>query len=192
MDYNVLVGIVDGFQDTVPMAGFFQRTHRADDHALAAIGAGGVANGQTKRRSDDSLESTVLCRENRRGLHFVANTDATATKNTLIGVTGDRLTDIDGAQITLPFIRGILYTQLPAQSLELTVLVPGAGQALLIVVREQQLIHSFACFLDLGIVSINDHAIPGLHHTGSLEILSRRANLLYHTDAAGTILMDAL
>ena len=190
--HHVLIGVIDRPKDTILMAGLLQSAYRANHDALTAIGTGCVANGKPKGRRNHRLETAVFRSQDGGGLNLVADTDAAAAQDTLIGVPGEGFTDINGTQIALPLIGRLLYPQFPAQRLKFTVLVSGTGQALFVVIGEEQLIHGFPGFLYLGVVGLNNHTVPGLHHAGGLQILCRRVDLFHHTDPAGAILVDAL
>ena len=191
LHHHMLVGVVDGLNDPILVGRLPQGAHRADNDALAAEGAGRVAHGQAEGGGDHRLEPTVFRREDRGGLDILTHADTAAAEDALVGVPGDGLADVDGLQVPLPFVGRVLHPQFPAQGLELAVLVPSAGEALLVVVGQEQLVHGLPGFLHSGVVGLDDHAILGLHHTGGLEIFGRGADLFYHADTAGAVLVDA-
>lgn len=84
------------------MAGLLQSAYRANHDALTAIGTGCVANGKPKGRRNHRLETAVFRSQDGGGLNLVADTDAAAAQDTLIGVPGEGFTDINGTQIALP------------------------------------------------------------------------------------------
>ena len=191
LDHHVLVGVVQGPQDTVLVAGLLQGANGADHGALTAVGAVGAADGQVKGGGDDGVEAAVGSGQDRSGLDLLADADAAAAQDALVGVTGQGLGHVDGVQGALALVVGAVHAQLTAQSLEFAVLVAVAGQALLVVVGEQQLIHGLARFQHTGVVGVDDHAVLGFHHAGGLQVLGGRADLLHHADTAGAVLMDA-
>ena len=188
---HVLLRVAEGGKHTLLVAGLPQRAHRADDHALPAEGAGSIADGQAEAGADHRVEAAVFRREDGRGLDLLADADAAAAEDALVGIAGDGLADVQGQLLALALIGGSLHAQLPAQGLELAVLVARAGQTAHVVVGEQQLVHGFACLADAGRVGLDYHAVPGLHHAGRLQVAGRRGYLLHHADAAGAVFVDA-
>ena len=57
-------------------------------------------------------------------------------------------------------------------------------------VGEQQLIHGLSGLADTLGIGLDDHAVLGFHHAGSLKVLCRWVDLLNKADTACTVLVD--
>ena len=123
-------------------------------------------------------------------LHIAADGDAAAAQNALIRVADDGRGEVIQRIMDVLALKAVLlYAQLLRQILKLTVLTAHAGEALALVVGEDQLQHRLARLAHLRGVRLDDHALGHGHHACRRQ--RTRADV-YHAHAAGADLIDVL
>jgi len=128
-------------------------------------------------------------------LHVPAGADAPAAEDALAGVADDRVRQVvDGRLALLALEADLVDSQLVAQALQLAVLVALAGQALAVVVGQDQLDVGLDGLAHLGGVGPDVHALGHLQGAGGGQVAHRRPLDvgLDHAHAAGADLVDVL
>ena len=167
-----------------------QGAHGAGVDALAAEDAVGLHDVAAKGGSDLGLEATLHSADGADLLHLTAGSQAAAAQDALVGIAHDgggeivqRVVDVRAAEAVL------IGAQLLGQLLQLAVLAADAGEALALVVGQDQLQHGLAGRADSGGVGLDDHALGHGHHAGSGQGAGAH---VHHTHTAGADLVDVL
>ena len=187
---HVLVGVVDGGPDAFLMVGLFQSANGADHGALTAESAVGIADRDILGGADQGLEAAVLSVQDADFLDLVADADAAAAEDALGHVAGEGFADVDVAEVLLAFVAAFGDAQLQAQSLQFAGLVAFAGQAVAVMVGDQQLVQDLAGFAYALGIGEDLHTVAGFDHAGGLQTAGV-AHFLDHADTAGAELVDA-
>ena len=172
------------------MVGLLQSAHGADHGALTAESAVGIADRDILGRTDQGLEAAVLSVQNAHFLDLVAHADAAAAEDALGHVAGEGFAHVDVAEVLLALVAAFGDAQLQAQSLQFAGLVAFAGQAVAVMVGDQQLVKDLAGFADTLGIGEDVHAVACFHHAGGLQAAGV-AHFFDHADTAGAEFMDA-
>ena len=185
-----LLRIVDGGPNLGGVVLLGQRAHGAGIDALAAVNAVGGVNGLAESGSNLGLEATLDSADRADLLHLTAGSQAAAAQDALVGIADDggrevvqRVLDVRAGEVVL------VHAQLLGELLQLTVLAADAGEALTLVVGQDQLQHGLAGRADSGGVGLDHHALADGHHAGSGQGAGAH---VHHTHTAGADLVDVL
>ena len=131
------------------------------------------------------VEATAGKAVNAHALHIAANTDTASAENAFFLVTHQRrIAVINSTRPCFATLEAQLtHAQISGNFLQLAVAILLTAQAVLRVIGQKQLQHSFACFAYLGGIGFYYHTLAYRIYAGSNQ--STRTAGLYHTQAAG-------
>ena len=185
-----LLRVGERIPDLVRVVALAQRADRAGVDALAAEHAVRLQHGLSERRGDHGLKAAVHRADRADLLHIAADGHAAAAQDALVRVADDGRGEIIQRIMDVFALEAVLvHAQLLRQILKLAVLAAHAGEALALVVGEDQLQHGSARLAHLRGVRLDDHALGYGHHAGRRQ--RTRADV-HHAHAAGADLVDVL
>ena len=185
-----LLRIVDGGPDLVGVVLFLQGADGAGVDALAAEDAVGLQDVLVEGGSDLGLEAALNRTDGADLLHLTAGSQAAAAQDALVGIAHDGGREGVQGVLDVGALEAVLIrAQLDGQLLQLAVLAADAGEALALVVGQDQFQHGLAGRADSGGVGLDDHALGHRHHTGSGQGAGAH---VHHTHTAGADLVDVL
>ena len=179
----MLAGVLNGADHVVGVVHLHDGAHGAHQGALTAKDAVGLVHGQVKGGGDLEVAGAVGGGEGGAALDLGAHLHAAAALDALGGVPHDG--GIVNAQGLVGGDVGQLGQQAvepAAQLLQLAVAVAGAGQAVLLVVGQNQVQHAHLGVVHLLGVGKDLHALP--HHGGAGGQQLALAGDLHHTHPA--------
>jgi hypothetical protein len=191
VDYNVLCGIRDDLEYLVGIVALNKRACRADYGALAAAYASYVVEILLERAADNGVEAAVVRADNGYILLLASRYAATA-ENALVVVANEVQSGVILLVVSLLALKLCLVNAvLKAELLELAGVASRAGEALLVVVREQKLEVGLSVFLNLGCVGkdFGTLSVDGIYACGNK---AARALYLAETHTAGADFVDFL
>jgi hypothetical protein len=159
--------IVDSSEYRSGIVLLIESTGGAGNDTLTAVDAGGICQLQTVGRLDFCIVTTIGCTDGTNALQLVTSSNTAAAKDTLGIVTNDgnrRIVDIEDLLIGGEVV--FIYTVLVAELLQFTGGRTNAGEALLVVSRENQLQIGLTGSLNLLRIGENLHAIRYGIYTG--------------------------
>ena len=166
-----LGGIVDGSPDFFHIADTGDGTDGADVDALSAEGAVGFSQGDHAGSADLGGESAAVAGECADGLNFVADGLAAAAHDALGKVTHDGFAGVIHVEAVLGTAESdFLNTELGSEHTQFAVLVLGAGQTLLGVVREHELEDGAAGVESTLAVGVDHHAFHDRSGAGGSQV----------------------
>ena len=139
LDDDRLLRVVDRGHDLLGVADAHDGPDGADVDALAAEGAGAVRERDHRGGADLGGEAAAVAGERADGLHLVADGLAAAAHDALAQVAHDRGALVHRIRVALALVGDLADAELGGEPLQLALLVLGAGEAVLRVVREEQL-----------------------------------------------------
>ncbi len=148
-----------------------KRSDRANVDALTAVDAGSFVKLHVPSGSDGALEATVASADNANLLDVIADGYAAAAKDALVVIADDGRREV----INLVLVHasgehiGIVNAKLLAQRLQLAALAAGAGEALLLMVGEEQLKDNLARLTNLRGVGLDNHIGAYGQNAGGLK-----------------------
>ena len=170
---------------------FVQGAGRAGGNALSAVDAGHVIQALSPGALDLGLESAVHRADNSDCLGIDTGGHTAAAQDALVVVADDGRAQIVDLILVHLALEGvcILHAQVDTHLLQLALLVAGTGEALLVVVAQQQFQVDLAGIAELGSVGLDVHAVGNGQHTGRAEGTGTGVD---HAHAAGADLVDVL
>ncbi|CDC75945.1 putative uncharacterized protein [Candidatus Colimorpha enterica] len=187
---NVLCRVAESLPYLVGVVLLGDGTGGTYSGTLTAGDAGNLAEVYLERGSDAGVDTSVI-RPYDRDVLLAADSHTAAAENALVVVADEvRCACVKLVMRLVTLKTAFLNTVLAAELLKLAVRRTGAGEALLVVGREQKLKRGASCRLNLRGVGLDLHALGYGVNAGGNK--SARTGSLNDADTAGADLVDLL
>ena len=193
-DIDLLGGIAQSLEYLIGIVLLMESTGGASHDALTAVHAGGGVQRNLHGGTDHGIKATVVGTDHADALHIAASSNTATAQNALAGIAHDRGGGAVHAGLSHCALEAVLvHAVLLAESLQLAGGGAYAGEALLIVVGDQQLQIGLAGSHDLGRVGDDLHALAdGVYAGGDHTEGSAALGYLNKAQTASADLVDLL